>query len=282
MVDQSQMLAGIDVSTPNVARMYDYYLGGKDNYAADRAAAEKVLAVAPEASALALLNRAFLGRAVRFLAESGIRQFLDVGTGLPTQYNVHQVAQQVNPSTRVVYVDNDPVVVTHGRALLVTDAATAMISGDLRRPEELIGDPRVRELLDLDEPVAVLLVSVLHCLTADDDPWAVVVRIREALAPGSYLVLSHITAGDRAEAAEQGAQVYRKEGATTSMTLRSRDQIEAFFEGFELVEPGLVALSDWRPDPPAPDSPPAEGMSAAVTADQKLPTWFLCGVGRKT
>ncbi|WP_018657096.1 SAM-dependent methyltransferase [Actinomadura flavalba] len=256
---------GIDVSVPNVARMYDFYLGGKDNYAADRAAADEVLRVAPQAPALARENRAFLDRAVRFLAgEAGLRQFVDIGAGLPTQGNVHEVAQSVAPDARVAYIDNDPMVLAHGRALLASTPGTVTLAGDLRAVDDLLADPALREVIDLDRPVGVLLISVLHCLDDDERPHETVAALRDALPSGSHLAISHITAGERAEVAQEGARVYRR--ASTGMTLRSADSIGRFFDGLDVLDPGIVPLAAWRP---------------AVPPRADLPTWFLCGVGRK-
>jgi hypothetical protein len=185
---------GIDTRAPNPARIYDYLLGGKDHYPADRQAAEAVLAVAPQAREGARENRAFLQRAVRYLAEAGVRQFLDIGTGLPTQGNVHQVAQAVMPEARVVYVDHDPVVHTHANALLTNNSPTTVaVIGDLREPEAILDHPEVRRLLDFTRPIAVLLVAVLHFIRDAEDPAGIVTRLRDAMAPGSYLVVSHAT-----------------------------------------------------------------------------------------
>ncbi|HZD73887.1 MAG TPA: SAM-dependent methyltransferase [Actinomycetota bacterium] len=234
-----------DSSTPNFARVYDYLLDGKDNFAVDQAIAEEALAVAPELRVMARENRAFLRRAVRFLAaEAGIRQFLDIGTGLPTQGNVHEVAQAVAPGARVVYVDADPVVVVHGRALLAGSDKVAIIQADLRRPEELLDDPQLRGLIDLTEPVAVLLVAVLHGITEAEDPVGIVARIRDAVAPGSYLVLSHSSAEGLAEVSARVGAVL---GRAAPFVPRTRAQVLRFMEGFELVEPGLVQVPQWRP-----------------------------------
>jgi hypothetical protein len=239
--------AGVDVTVPNVARMYDYYLGGKDNFAADRAAAAKVLTAVPSVPAIARANRAFLGRVVRYLAgECGIRQFLDIGAGLPTADNVHQVAQTVDPACRVVYVDHDPVVLAHGRALLADKATTTVIRGDLRDPDAILGHPELTALIDRDAPVAVLLLLMLHFLDGQENPYAIVGRLRDALAPGSYLALTHGTWGERAEATSAAADAYQR--ATAAVTLRTTEEISAFFDGFDLVEPGLVDLPAWRPD----------------------------------
>ncbi|MFG1999769.1 SAM-dependent methyltransferase [Spirillospora sp. NPDC048911] len=257
----------VDLSVPNVARMYDYYLGGKDNYAADRALADQVLEVAPQTPALAQENRGFLQRAVRHLAgAAGIDQFVDIGAGLPTLENTHEVAQQVEPGAHVVYVDNDPVVLAHGRALLEGAAGTRVIQGDVRRPDEIFGSAELTGLIDLARPVAILLVSVLHCVRDDEDPWKIVRRLREMIAPGSHVAISHITAADHAANATAGADVYRR--ASTGMTLRPYPAIRRFFDGFELLDPGLVRLTEWRP---------REGAEPR----RDLPTWYFCGVGRK-
>ncbi len=243
--------AVIGTSTPNPARIYDYLLGGKDNFPADRETAEEVLALAPEVRAVARENRAFLRRAVRYLAgEAGIRQFLDVGTGIPAQGNVHQVAQQVAPDARVVYVDNDPIVLLHARALLAGNHTT-IIQADLREPAAILDHPELREVIDFDQPVAVLLLAILHFITDEEDPAGIVTRLRDAMAPGSYLALSHGTADFRPEAILKAAQVYDR--ATAPLVLRSHAQIGRFFDGLELVAPGLVQVVSWRPDGELPD-----------------------------
>jgi SAM-dependent methyltransferase len=239
---------GLDVTTPNVARMYDYYLGGKDNFEADRVAAQKVLALVPGLRRAALENRRFLRRVVRFLAaEAGISQFLDIGVGLPTQGAVHAVVQEVNPGARVVYADYDPVVVTHGRALLTVDDLSIMVQGDLRRPADLLAMPEVQAHLDFGEPVAIGLFAILHFVPDDDDPAAIVACLRDAVAPGSYLAISHIGTEffpDK-QALAHAMAVYER--ASERVWPRSRDQILGFFDGFELLEPGLVPKHQWRP-----------------------------------
>jgi hypothetical protein len=250
---------GVDPTIPNVARMYDYALGGKDNFAVDRELMEQLFAVVPYGPRPALENRAFLGRAVRFLADAGIRQFLDIGSGLPTVGNVHQVAHAIAPDARIVYVDYDPVAVAHSWALLAgTDKATA-IQADMRRPDDILTNPGVTSLIDLTQPVAVLLVAMLHLLPDDQDPAAIVRRFREAMAPGSYLVLSHITSHEQPpEVVTNLRKVF--EQAREPMVPRSREQILSFLEGFELVDPGLVKAPDWRPDQPGPPRQPATGL----------------------
>jgi len=252
----------IDTSTPNPARIYDYLLGGKDHFPADRTAAEEILAAVPQARAGARENRAFLGRAVRYLAaEAGIRQFLDIGTGLPTQGNVHQIAQAIAPDAPVVYVDNDPVVHAHAAALLAGGHTVAVL-GDLRQPEAILAHPEVRRVLDFGRPVAVLLVAILHFVRDEEDPAGIVARLRDGLAPGSYLVVSHATADFHPEVAAKVTAVY--EQATAPLVLRSRDQIGRLFDGFELVAPGLVQPAAWRPDGEGPASPGAGGFHAGV------------------
>jgi hypothetical protein len=241
--------AGLDVTTPNIARMYDYMLDGKDNFAADRDAAEKLIAMMPQLPLVARANRVFLRRAVRALAtEYGIRQFIDVGTGLPTMGNVHEVAQRAAPDTRVLYVDNDPVVCCHARALL-SSAATQIVEADLRRPDEILSHPLTGQIIDFGEPFALMFMSVLHFVPDQDDPWAVISRFRAAMAPGSFLVLSHGTLETRPDdpRARLSAEVYSQSSA--ALALRSLESVRRLFDGFELVEPGLVWVSEWRPGP---------------------------------
>jgi hypothetical protein len=256
--------AGVyDLGTPNPARIYDYLLGGKDNFPTDRAAAEELLALVPEARAGARENRAFLGRVVRYLArEAGIRQFLDVGTGMPTQGNVHEVAHAMAPDARVLYVDNDPVVHVHADALLAAPT-TAAVLADLREPERIVSHPKTRKLLDFTRPVAVLLVAVLHFLEDADHPAEVVACLRDAVPPGSYLVVSHATGDFRPGIAQKVTEVYDK--ASAPLVLRSRDQVAALFHGFELLPPGLVQPAAWWPDHGS-----GEGIGG-----------FWAGVGRK-
>lgn len=223
--------AGIDLYKPSVARIYDYLLGGKDHFARDRAAAEALLVALPTARADAAANRAFLGRAVRFLAaEHRVGQFLDLGTGLPTQHNVHQIA---HPDARVAYVDNDPVVCAHARALLATDDTTTVAEADLRDPHSILTSPGVADLLDFDHPIGVLAVAILHFIPDVDDPWALLGRFRDAVPPGSFLVLTH--AADTPHT-QQAAQTYERTTAGAA-TVRSEPAIRAMFDGFDLVDP---------------------------------------------
>jgi len=265
---------GVDTNTPNVARVWDYQLGGKDNFAADRAAAdtlnEACRAVgAPDGRVVARENRDFIDRAVRYLAgPAGIRQFIDVGAGLPTQGNVHQIAQQVNPDAAVVYVDYDPLVLVHGRALLADNANTVVIQADAREPDHILTHPELREVIDLGQPAAVLLVALLHLLPDDENPTRIVTHLRDALTPGSYLAITHFTGDARPDLAAKVAEEFARLRITTPLISRTHSQILAFFDGFDLVEPGLVFPTLWRPDPT-----PAEPDSGAQ--------WMYAGVGRK-
>ncbi len=254
--------AGIDTTTANPARIYDALLGGKDHYPVDRAAAQAILKAAPQARQGARQNRAFLQRAVRYLAEAGIRQFLDIGTGLPTQGNVHEVARQVAPDARVVYIDYDPVVHVHANALLANNSPTTLaVLADLREPEAILAHPQVQRLLDFTGPVGVLLVAVLHFIKDEEDPVGIVARLRDAMAPGSYLVVSHATGDFHPAQGAKVTEVYQQ--ASAPLVLRRRQAIERFFDGFELVEPGLVQPVAWRPDP-GPVSPSAGGFYSGV------------------
>jgi hypothetical protein len=251
----------LQVDRPHPARVYDYLLGGKDNYAADRAAAEEGLKANPNSRIPPRENRAFLRRAVRYLAsEGGVSQFLDIGTGIPTSPNVHEVAQHFEPRSRIVYVDNDPIVLTHARALLTSGPAgkTAYIDADLRDVDKILSSPELNETLDLSRPVALLLIAIMHFVDDADDPYSLADRLLAGLPSGSYLALSHLT-GDFDPAAWEGvAAVYRRSGVT--MQVRSRPQIERFFAGLDLIDPGVVSLPHWRPDSAdiGQESPPSD------------------------
>jgi SAM-dependent methyltransferase len=252
---------GIDTTRPHPARIYDYGLGGKNHFAADREVAEKVLAAFPSLRVAARENRAFLGRAVRFLAsDAGIRQFLDIGTGLPTTGNVHEVAQQVAPESRIVYADNDPLVLAHARALLTssTEGRTGYIQADLRDPKSILADAVTRDILDFDQPVALMLVAVLHFLTDADDPARIIATLLDALPPGSYLVASHATSEHSpAGASAAGVGAYQSSG----IPFEPRDSDEfarLAFDGLELIPPGVVLVSEWRPDDDGPRPSPSE------------------------
>jgi hypothetical protein len=232
----------IDLTKPSPARMYDYYLGGKDNFEVDRVAVEEMHRVIPELFQTARENRAFLGRAVRYVADRGVRQFIDLGTGLPTQGNVHEIAQQVSGDARVVYVDNDPVVATHGRALLADDGSTTIIERDIRNPDEILDHPELKKLVDLREPVAVLLVAVLHFISDAEHAASIVQRFREVMAPGSYLVIAHGTRAAGAAAVSKMTETYDAETEKVSL----RDPVLRWFRPGRTGRgpPALVASRD--------------------------------------
>ncbi len=256
----AELPSEIDTSRPHPARMYDYFLGGKNHFAADRQTADTVLAVAPTTRISARENRAFLGRAVRYLvAEAGIRQFLDIGTGLPTANNVHEVAQAVEPSARVVYADNDPLVLAHARALLTSSPAgrTAYIQADLRDPGAILASPVVREVLDFTQPVALMVVAVLHFIHDEFKPAAAIATLLDALPSGSYLAASHVTGEHLPAQAAATTRTYRSSGVP--LQVRDCDEFAALaFTGLQLVPPGVVLVSDWRPAGNGPRPTPAE------------------------
>jgi S-adenosyl methyltransferase len=243
----------IDTTVPHEARMYDYWLGGKDNYPPDRALGDMIRERIPTISAMARANRAFLDRAVRYLAgEAGIRQFLDIGTGIPTAPNVHQVAQAVDPSARILYVDIDPLVLAHARALMAStpEGCTAFVLGDFRDPESILGSPEFAEVLDRGQPIGLMLVAMLMYFDPDEeggvDPYPIVRRLVDVLPSGSYVALTHPT-GDFDPEAMAGVRAVAK-GAGMTILPRSRDQVAAFLDGLEVVEPGVVPVLTWRPD----------------------------------
>ena len=256
----------IDLERPSAARVYDYLLGGSHNFAVDRALATTILQAFPEAMEDAQANRAFLRRAVKVCIEAGVRQFIDVGSGIPTAGSVHQVAQQYAPDARVVYVDLDPVAVAHSHAMLADDDQATAIQADLRRPWSILGSPQTRELIDFDAPVALLTVAVFHFVSDEDQPARILAEYAERLAPGSHLVLSHVASDINPEMARRLTELSAR--TTTPGTLRSHAEVSALFHGWRLIEPGLVAVPLWRPDSPA-DAEDAE--SSHVYA----------GVGRK-
>jgi SAM-dependent methyltransferase len=253
--------------------MYDYFLGGKNHFAADRETADRVIEAMPGVRTGPRENRAFLGRAVSYLAtEAGIRQFLDIGTGLPTTNSVHEVAQGIAPSSRVVYVDNDPLVLTHAQALLTSSAEgrTAYIHADLRSPGEILSSPVVRSVLDFSQPVALILAAVLHFIADDDRPAEIVATLRDALAPGSYLVASHISAEHNEAGSAAGQRAYRS-GGVPMHPRESGSFADIAFTGLSLVPPGLVLVSEWRrneggPPPPANEVNCYGGVARTVTA----------------
>jgi SAM-dependent methyltransferase len=238
----------LQIDRPHSARMYDYFLGGRTNFTADREAVGRVMAVFPAALVAARANRDFMHRSTRYLAERGMRQFLDIGTGIPTSPNLHEVAQQVAADARIVYVDNDPIVLAHAQALLKStpQGRTAYVEADLRRPETILGAKALAETLDLDQPVGLSLNAVLHFMPDEDGPYRIVQELKAALAPGSALVISHGTSDFAPVEADRTANVYRSAG--TSVQGRTRAEFARFFEGWDLVEPGIAVTHRWRPE----------------------------------
>ena len=268
-VEPGWVPSGLDTSKANIARVYDYWLGGSHNFRVDQDAARTLIAVEPNTRAIIRANRAFLGRAVRFLAaEAGIRQFLDIGSGIPTAQNVHQIAHEVAPGSRVVYVDNDEVAVAHSRLILEADPDATIIQADLREPAKILADPETQLLIDFTQPIALLLVAVLHFIPDAADPARILATLSQALAPGSYIVICHSCRDARPDLAEPAESVYGSRVAG-ELCLRTRDHIASFFNGFSLVDPGLVWIPEWRPD------------SSADVPDDPQQYWGLVGVGRR-
>ncbi|MEV0899740.1 SAM-dependent methyltransferase [Actinoplanes sp. NPDC049802] len=240
---------GVNINVPHSARIYDYWLGGKDNFAVDRAVGDAMIQAIPGMKYMAGENRKFVHRVARDLvAKEGIRQFLDIGTGIPTRPNLHEIAQQIAPETRVVYVDNDPIVLVHARALMISHPSgrSEYIAADIRRPRSILDDRALRETLDLDKPVGLTLIAILMLLADADDPWTTVAELRDALPSGSCLAITHPTADFNPVAVD--AAVAAATGAGMTLVARSREAVERFFGDWELLEPGIVPVSAWRPD----------------------------------
>ncbi len=244
--------AGIDTTKPNVSRVYDYMLGGKDNYEADRLMAQKALEIAPDARESGRANREFLGRVVRYLAaEAGIRQFVDLGSGLPTQGNVHEIAQSAAANTRVVYVDHDPTVLVHARALLAVNDTTTVVEADVREADRILDHPKIRRVIDFEQPVSLLMFAILHHLADDDDPAGIIRALMARLAPGSHLAVScfHNPGAALPEVSKQAYAAEKIFNETLGTgRWRTTEEILTYFEGLDLVEPGLVPLPEWHPD----------------------------------
>lgn len=242
----------IDTTIPHPARMYDYYLGGMDNYEVDREAAERALGHAPFLRPTAQGNRGFHHRAVRTVVERGIRQIIDIGTGIPTSPNTHEVARDIAPDTRVAYVDNDPIVATYAGAKLTNSGNAGFVLADLREPEAIMDHAASRQLIDFDQPVALMLVAVFHFIRDDEGPLEIVRTLTDRLPKGSCLIFSHLTADfDDDDALQRAAEIYK--GSTAQLITRSREELMPYFEGFELLEPGFVRPPLWRPDGPVPE-----------------------------
>jgi hypothetical protein len=260
---------GFDASRPHVSRVYDYLLGGKDNYAADRAVADQMIAALPALQVGVRAQRDVLGRVVRYLVgEAGVRQLLDIGSGLPTADNVHEIAQRIDPATRVVYVDNDPVVLSHARALLADDEATFVADGDLRDPAAILAAPAVRDHLDWDQPVGLLMCGILHYILDEEDPATLTGTLYRALPPGSYVFIHHLL--DTEDPATATLQEQMRAGLGRAQ-FRTMAQIRKLFDGLELVDPGVVPVPDWRP-----------GADASGMSDHPVLQMAAAGVARKT
>ncbi|HET7014993.1 MAG TPA: SAM-dependent methyltransferase [Streptosporangiaceae bacterium] len=247
MIDGESGLASLDTAQPHIARVYDYLLGGKDNYGADRAVGDQIIATAPTVQVGVRAQREVLGRVVRFLvAEAGVRQLIDIGSGLPTADNVHQIARRIDSGCRVVYVDNDPVVLAHARALLADENATIVVDGDLRDPDGIVGDPAIRAHLDWEQPIGLLLCGILHHILDSERPEELTRALGEALPPGSYVFIHHLLDSD--DPAVRKVQAVLRAGMSRGQ-FRTLPEVRGFFGGLELVEPGLVLVPEWRPDP---------------------------------
>ncbi len=248
---------GIDLSMPSVSRIYDYYLGGSHNFEVDREAARRAMEFLPGLPKVMQANRAFMRRAVRHALSEGVTQFLDIGSGIPTFGNVHEVAQGADPTARVVYVDHDPVAVAHSQAVLAGNELATVVAADLRTPKDILTAPELTGLLDLDRPVALLLVAVLHFIEDADDPQAAVAALRDALAPGSLLIVTHAAYDGiptDQETAGGAVDVYRQ--IKNPLIMRTHDEVARFFDGYEMVEPGLVKMAEWRPETPVAQEDP--------------------------
>jgi SAM-dependent methyltransferase len=285
----------VGVKYPSTARIWNYQLGGKDNFAIDREASEAASAMvrgtgAPTGEDAAHEGRHLLQRMVDYLLGQGVRQFLDLGSGFPNMANTHQIAHRVDPEARVVYVDLDPVVSTHTAALLAGPNVLT-VKADLREPEQVLGDQRVRDLFDFDQPIAIMFICMLHCLWDKEDPWGIVRQFGDAVAPGSYLAISHLTGEAHPEAAKKLFQMTQDLHWSTPLIARDRADIARFFEGFDLVEPGLVPPAQWRPDLHNPLRIPGQDEDegelvlqrefAGEAGDERGVAWHLCGIGRK-
>ncbi|REE94903.1 SAM-dependent methyltransferase [Thermomonospora umbrina] len=248
--EQEHAPTGIDVTQPSFARVYDYFLGGKDNYAADRQVADMVMQLVPEAPVVAQGNRTAIERAVRHLAGvTGIDQFVDIGSGLPTASNVHEYAKDANPAAHVVYVDNDPIVLAHGRALLTETGVATVIQGDLYEPEKIFTDPGLTALIDLSRPVGIILAAIVHHVPDERDPGAVVRALHPFVAPGSHFVLTHLHDSGDDPRVEEAKRILQS--GLGGSYFRGRDEIAGFLDGLTLLEPGVVNVTEWRPEGPA-------------------------------
>lgn len=258
------------MSVPSVARTYDFMLGGGHNFAVDREMGLKIERAMPGLRQAARVNRAFLGRVVRFMLARGVRQFLDIGSGIPTVGNVHEIAQQADPDCRVLYVDRDAIAVAHSQLMLAGNDRAAIVKADMREPETILDSPEARRLLDLSKPVGLLMLLMVHWIPDESDPLGLLARYREPLAPGSYFALTHATSDQQGERLSEAADIIERSKSPDQLTVRSHARILPMFGEFELVEPGLVGCGMWRP-----------GGPADVTDDSDMNTLVYAGVGRK-
>jgi hypothetical protein len=249
MSEDEHAKRGIDLERPNAARVYDYMIGGQLNYAVDRMFADRILGVLPNAQHMALTNRAWLRRAARFAAEQGVRQFLDIGSGMPTVGHVHAVVQSVDPQARVVYVDNEPIAVAHSEIVLQDNDNAEMVQADAERPDDVVEHPTTERLLDFTEPVMLIMAAFIHFIPDARNPAGLIAAYRDALLPGSYLALSSGTFEGQGEEVRRAAELYQKSG--TDVVPRSKDELRALVDGFEILPPGIVFTPEWRPDDPA-------------------------------
>jgi hypothetical protein len=261
---------GVDISVPSVARLYDFMLGGGHNFAADREVGVQIERTMPGLRQAARVNRAFLGRVVRFMVARGIRQFLDIGSGIPTAGNVHEIAQQADPECRVVYVDRDPIAVAHSELMLVDNDRADVVMADIRDPETILGSPQARRLLRPGEPIGLLMLLMLHWIPDDSDPLGLLVRYRDRLPSGSYFAITHVTGDHQDDKRTEAAGVIERSKSPDQVTLRSREQILPMFGDFEIIEPGLVGCALWRP-----------GGPADITDDADMNALVYAAVGRK-
>jgi hypothetical protein len=267
---QEWVPAEVDTSVPSMARAYDFLLGGAHNFAIDRQVADQADKLMPGARQIARLNRAFLGRAVRHLVDAGVRQFLDIGSGIPTVGNVHEVAQYYVPECRVLYVDKDPIAVAHSELMLAANDNAGILRADMRDPDSILGSSEARRLLNFDEPIALLMVMMVHWVPDHDDPHGLIARYRDALTSGSHLVLSHVTADQRQDQISEAKDMIKESRSADQLTPRTHEQVTTFFDGFELLEPGLVGCGLWRP-----------GGPADIADNHELNAHVYAGVGRK-
>lgn len=235
--------ADVDLTKPNAARVYDYFLGGANNFDVDRVFAKKLTEILPDAPFLAIENRSFLRRAVKFLAQQGIRQFIDLGSGIPTVGNTHEIAQAIDPSTNVVYVDFEAVAVAHSELILAEVPNTTIVRADFRHPDSVLGNEQTRKMIDFSRPVGILMFSSVHFIADEDQPWDIVAAYRDATVPGSYLAFSHATNDQRPEVADAVAEY---KNAANSAFVRTKSEFVRFFDGYDLVEPGAVFTAEWR------------------------------------